>query len=67
MTEPKRTYPKDWNLRLLGERRSASAEAAFKAEMERVRAMTIKERMIEALELSQRFSWIQPSPIKKSE
>ena len=65
MSAPKPPYPPDWNLRLLGERRSASAEAAFKAEMKRVRAMTIKERMIEALEMSQRFSWIQPTPIKK--
>lgn len=33
--------------------------------MQRVGAMTIKERMIEALEMSQRFSWAQPTPIRK--
>ena len=66
MSDSKSSNPADWNLRLLASRRSASAEASFKAELDRVRAMTIKERMTEALELSQRLARIKPAPIKKS-
>ena len=62
-----KTDPADWNLALLATRRSASAEASFKAELTRTRAMTVKERMIEALELSQQLSRLRAAPIQQRE
>lgn len=42
-------------------RPSASAEAALRAEIERVSRMTIEQRIIAALTLRERFAWIQPA------
>lgn len=42
-------------------RRSVSAEASFRAEQARISAMTIEERVIAALSLPDRFSWIGES------
>jgi hypothetical protein len=41
-------------------RRSPCAEEALFAEIERVRRMTIEERIKAALSLADRFSWLQP-------
>ncbi|MCH7226732.1 hypothetical protein [Haloferula sp. A504] len=40
--------------------RSASAEAALRAEIERISRMTVEERITAALTLRERFSWIHP-------
>jgi hypothetical protein len=42
-------------------RRSASADAALAAELERVSAMTIEERIKAALTMKDRFDWLQPA------
>jgi hypothetical protein len=42
-------------------RRSASAEAALRAEMARIEAMTIEERVKAALSLPERFAWLAPA------
>ena len=41
-------------------RRSASADASLRAEIERVDRMTIEERVKAALSMRKRFSWVQP-------
>jgi hypothetical protein len=41
-------------------RRSASADAALAAELERVSAMTIEERIKAALTMRDRFDWLRP-------
>jgi len=41
-------------------RRSASSDAALRAEQERVEAMTIEERVKAALSMRERFAWLQP-------
>jgi len=40
-------------------RRSGCADAALRAEVERVRRMTVEERIKAALSMHQRFSWLQ--------
>jgi hypothetical protein len=45
-------------------RRSASADAALRAEIERVSRMTVEERITASLTMPERFAWIQPE--KKS-
>ncbi len=42
-------------------RRSRSAELSFAMEMKRLRGMSIEERVLEALSLSERFFWLNPS------
>jgi hypothetical protein len=42
-------------------RRSASADAALAAELKRVSAMTIEERVKAALTMRNRFDWLQPA------
>lgn len=42
--------------------RSACAEASFRAQLERIRAMSVEERILAALSLSRKFAWIQPAP-----
>jgi len=49
-SEPKRHRP----------RRSGCADAALRAEIERVRRMTIEERIKAALSMHTRFSWLHP-------
>ena len=41
-------------------RRSASADAALRAEIERVKRMTIEERITAALTMRDRFDWLLP-------
>jgi len=41
-------------------RRSACADAALSAELERVSRMTIEERIKAALTMRDRFDWLQP-------
>jgi hypothetical protein len=41
-------------------RRSGCAEAALRAEIERVCQMSIEERIKAALSMHRRFSWIRP-------
>lgn len=41
-------------------RRSGCADAALRAEIERVRSMTVEERIKAALSMRQRFSWLHP-------
>lgn len=43
-------------------RRSASAKRSLAAEMERVRAMSVEERIKAALSMRERFNWLQPAP-----
>lgn len=50
MSETKSDFPR--------QRRSACADAALRAEIERVRQMTIEERVKAALSIHERFSWL---------
>lgn len=50
MSDPKCSFPPL--------RRSASADAALRVELERVKQMTIRERITAALTIRERFSWI---------
>jgi hypothetical protein len=47
-------------------RRSVSADAALAAELERVSAMTIEERVKAALTMRDRFGWLQPAAGKRT-
>jgi hypothetical protein len=42
-------------------RRSACADAALRAELERVGRMTIEERVKAALSIRERFAWLAPT------
>jgi hypothetical protein len=42
------------------QRRSASADAALRAELARVARMTVQQRVTAALSMRDRFSWISP-------
>jgi hypothetical protein len=42
-------------------RRSASADAALRAELERIGRMTIEERVKAALSMRDRFAWLVPT------
>jgi len=46
-------------------RRSGCAEAALRAEIERVQRMSVEERIKAALSMRQRFSWLHP--VKQAE
>lgn len=46
-------------------RRSACADAALGAEIERIIRMTIEERVMAALTLRERFDWLQPAAGKR--
>ncbi|MDX2226652.1 MAG: hypothetical protein SFY92_06160, partial [Verrucomicrobiae bacterium] len=41
-------------------RKSHCAGQSFDAEMKRLRAMTIEQRVLEALGMNERFAWITP-------
>jgi hypothetical protein len=41
-------------------RRSGCADAALRAEIERVQRMTVEERIKAALSMRMRFSWLHP-------
>ena len=43
-------------------RRSASSDAALRAEIERVKRMTVEERIKAALTMRDRFDWLLPVP-----
>ena len=45
-------------------RRSACADAALRAELERIGRMTIEERVKAALSMRERFAWL--TPIRKT-
>jgi hypothetical protein len=40
-------------------RRSASSDAAMRAQQERIEGMTIEERVKAALSMRERFDWVQ--------
>lgn len=42
-------------------RRSACADAALRAELERIGQMTIEERVKAALSMRERFAWLNPT------
>jgi hypothetical protein len=42
-------------------RRSACADAALRAELERILRMTIEERVKAALSMRERFAWLNPT------
>lgn len=44
-------------------RRSACADASLQAELERLRAMTVVERIEAALGLKRKFADLQPAPV----
>jgi len=46
-------------------RRSASADSALRAEIERVSRMTIEERIKAALSMRERFVWLAPVAKRK--
>lgn len=46
-------------------RRSSSAAASRKAEMERIERMTVEERIHAALTMSRRFAWLKPTPLPR--
>ncbi len=48
-------------------RASACAKASLQAEIERVRRMTVEERVLAALSMKSRFGWLQPAPTGKRE
>jgi hypothetical protein len=52
MPDPKPSIPP--------QRRSVSSDAALRAEINRVARMTIHQRVIAALSMRDRFSWITP-------
>jgi hypothetical protein len=52
MSEPETEFPR--------RRKSASADSALRAEIERVSRMSIEERVKAALSMRKRFSWIEP-------
>lgn len=41
-------------------RRSLSAEASRQAELDRLRRMSAEERILEALNMTQRYAWLKP-------
>lgn len=41
-------------------RKSASADASFRAELARVKGMTIEDRVKAALSMRERFAWLEP-------
>ncbi len=47
----------------LGSVSSACASASRKAEMERVREMSVEERILAALSMKANFAWLQPTRI----
>ena len=47
-------------------RHSACAEASLRAEMEQVQGMPVEERILMALGLGEKFSWLEPSPIPEA-
>jgi len=51
--------------RRLPGRSSSSANASLQAEIKRVRAMSVEERILSALTLGSNFQWIQPTPINE--
>ena len=53
MTEGSHDFPR--------RRRSASADAALRAEIERVSRMTIEERVKAALSMKEKFTWLPPA------
>jgi hypothetical protein len=48
-------------------RASACAKASLRTEMERVRRMTVEERILAALGMKSKFGWLQPSLTTKHE
>lgn len=46
-------------------RRSACADAAFRAELARVEQMTVEERVKAALSIRERFAWLKPATKSK--
>jgi len=45
-------------------RHSACADAALRAEIKRIRGMTIEERIKAALSMRERFAWLAPTKRK---
>jgi hypothetical protein len=43
-------------------RKSQSAQQSFTEEVNRLHGMSIEERVLEALGMNQRFSWLNPTP-----
>ena len=44
-------------------RRSASADASLRAEIERLSRMTVEERILEALNMGRCFAELKPTPV----
>lgn len=45
-----------------GPRRSACAARARERELERIRRLSVHERIVAALTMGARFSWLKPAP-----
>jgi hypothetical protein len=43
-------------------RKSRCAQESLAAELKRLRKLSIEERILEALDMSDRFAWILPTP-----
>lgn len=46
-------------------RASGCATASMQSEIERVRRMTVEERVLAALGMKSKFGWLQPAPAGK--
>ncbi len=44
---------------------SACANASLQADIERVRKMTVEERILAAFSMKSKFAWLQPSSVEK--
>lgn len=49
-----------------GPRRSACAAQARKRELQLIRRLSVQERIVAALTMGARFSWLKPTPAKTS-
>jgi len=55
----------EYSRRLPG-RASLCANASLQAEIERVRSMSVEDRILSALAMGSKFTWLQPTAIKKN-
>jgi hypothetical protein len=46
---------------------SACARKSFERELARLRSMSVEERIMEALTMSEEFAWLEPTAITKDE
>ena len=47
-------------------RRSECAAASLRREIEIVKKMSVEQRILAALDMKSKFTWVEPTPIKRS-